>query len=112
MALRPCLDCGTLTPRTRCPTCTAPIAAVYAQRKRERRPERSHTERQRRADTVTAWRDTYGDVCPGWNRTAHAATDLTADHVLPVAAGGAEDGPLTILCRECNGRKADRASEG
>jgi 5-methylcytosine-specific restriction endonuclease McrA len=31
--------------------------------------------------------------------------DLTADHVVPVAAGGPEDGPLTVLCRGCNSAK-------
>jgi hypothetical protein len=37
----------------------------------------------------------------------HAA-DLTADHITPVAAGGAEDGPLSVLCRVSNGAKQNR----
>jgi hypothetical protein len=31
---------------------------------------------------------------PGWRRPAHHVTDLAGDHVIPVAAGGDEDGPL------------------
>jgi len=60
---------------------------------------------QRRAQTVQAWRTNHGDTCPGWQRDPHPATDLTADHLQPVAAGGTETGPLSVLCRSCNGRK-------
>ncbi|WP_285636856.1 HNH endonuclease [Actinoallomurus iriomotensis] len=44
----------------------------------------------------------YGWVCPGWRRDPHPATDLTADHVNPRAAGGRIDGQLRVLCRSCN----------
>lgn len=54
---------------------------------------------------VTLWRQVNGDVCPGWRVPAHPSADLTADHVLPVGAGGPEEGPLVVLCRVCNGRK-------
>lgn len=64
-------------------------------------------ERQRRAAVVRSWRETYGDWCPGYLVAPHGAQDLTADHVGPVGAGGPEDGPLSVLCRTCNGRKAD-----
>ena len=38
-----------------------------------------------------------------------AVEDLTADHVVPVAAGGNADREnLQTLCRSCNGRKRDR----
>lgn len=69
-------------------------------------------ERQRRAAVVEAWRQEYGDWCPGYRRPGHGATDLCADHLTPVGAGGAEDGPLSVLCRPCNSRKRDgRARE-
>jgi len=105
MALRPCLDCGTLSPTTRCPTCTRPRERARTQTKRQTRPRPSRSEDARRADTVAAWRAHHGNWCPGWHRNPHPATDLTADHIHPVAAGGTEAGPLTVLCRSCNGRK-------
>jgi hypothetical protein len=40
-----------------------------------------------------------------WQRAPHPSRNLTADHRLPVAAGGHESGPLDVLCRSCNGRK-------
>lgn len=69
---------------------------------------RDWTETNRRRAAVKAWRDKHGDWCPGHGRPGHASADLTADHVAPVARGGAPDGPLAVLCRSCNGRKAAR----
>lgn len=62
----------------------------------------------RRRETVKAWRGDHGDHCPGYDRPPHPSSDLTADHVVPVAAGGSEDGPLGVLCRQCNARKRDQ----
>lgn len=104
MALRPCLDCGTLTPAARCPACTRPRERARTQAKRQRRPYTS-AERARRADAVAAWRTRHGDLCPGWQRPPHPAADLTADHIDPVGAGGPEHGALTVLCRSCNSRR-------
>ncbi|MEU3899750.1 hypothetical protein [Streptomyces sp. NPDC045251] len=59
-------------------------------------------ERLRRADAVRAHVQQFGRVCPGWQREAHPADDLTADHEVPVGAGGREGGPLRVLCRSCN----------
>lgn len=103
MALRPCLDCGTLTRQSRCPTHQRATAAA----KRATRP-RLPGETARRAATVAQWRATYGDWCPGWQRPGHHASDLTADHVQAVAAGGLETGALSVLCRACNGTKGAR----
>ena len=64
-------------------------------------------ERQRRAAVVKAWRAEHGDLCPGYRRPPHQASDLCADHILPVGMGGAEDGPLGVLCRSCNSSKRD-----
>jgi 5-methylcytosine-specific restriction protein A len=75
--------------------------------KRLRRPY-SGTEQRRRAEAVAAHRAQSGDWCPGWGVSAHGSRDLTADHVVPVAMGGAEAGDLAVLCRSCNGRKAAR----
>ncbi|TXG90681.1 hypothetical protein DW322_11215 [Rhodococcus rhodnii] len=67
---------------------------------------RDWAERQRRATAVNAHRARHGGWCPGYGVPAHHATDLTADHIVPVARGGDPRGPLTVLCRSCNGRKA------
>lgn len=49
----------------------------------------------------------HGYVCPGYQRDAHPARDLTADHVVPLAAGGApfDIGNCAVLCRSCNSTK-------
>ena len=108
MTRRPCLDCGRLTPSgTRCADCERPRARAAQRSKRQRRPYSSR-ERDRRARAVAEWRATYGDWCPGWQREAHPSSDLTADHVVPVASGGAEDGPLTVRCRSCNSARGTR----
>ncbi|MFE6489697.1 HNH endonuclease [Streptomyces sp. NPDC057757] len=37
---------------------------------------------------------------------AHPSTDLTADHVVPLARGGSSTPENTrVLCRSCNSRK-------
>jgi 5-methylcytosine-specific restriction protein A len=64
-------------------------------------------ERLRRAAVVKAWREEYGDWCPGYLVAAHYHPDLTADHLVPVGMGGEEAGTLSVLCRACNARKRD-----
>ncbi|MFC3504822.1 HNH endonuclease [Micromonospora krabiensis] len=108
MARRICLDCGTLTDGTRCTTCRRPRERAMLQAKRQRRPRPTHAEDKRRAAAVAAHRREHGDWCPGWRRDPHEASDLTADHVDAVAAGGAESGDLQVLCRSCNSAKGAR----
>lgn len=49
----------------------------------------------------------HGYVCPGYGRDPHPASDLTADHVVPLAAGGApfDIANCAVLCRSCNSTK-------
>jgi hypothetical protein len=106
MANRPCLDCGRPTSATRCPNCER-----IRERSRPQRPTnltRDWQERQRRAAAVYNWLQTYGPICPGWQREPHRVhpKSLTADHIESVASGGDPYGPLTVLCRPCNGAKA------
>jgi 5-methylcytosine-specific restriction enzyme A len=56
---------------------------------------------------LRAWRGQYGNWCPGYRRDAHPASDLTVDHVVPLAAGGApfDIGNCAVLCRSCNSTK-------
>jgi 5-methylcytosine-specific restriction enzyme A len=105
MTPRPCLTCGRLTSSgTRCTRC----ATAVSRAKRVVRPYTA-AEKRRRAAAVAEWRATYGDVCPGWgDREPHPSADLTADHIVAVAAGGAEDGPLTVRCRACNSARGAR----
>lgn len=108
MPMKLCLDCGALfrpegSRKSRCVACHA-----AKERTRAPRPSgatRDWRERQRRAQAVADHRATVGDVCPGWRGPAHAATDLTADHVDPVARGGDPRGLLVVLCRSCNSSK-------
>lgn len=105
----PCLKCGVSTyfgPRCRRHARPDPP-------RRSKTPTRTgytHAEKKRRKQAVREHVARHGWVCPGWQRTAHRAYDLTADHVVPVAAGGSQGGPLQVLCRSCNGRKG--ASRG
>lgn len=107
MPLKPCLDCGALSPNSRCPAHTRAQTQRYDQAKRIRRPH-THAEDVRRAKAVAEHRAQFGDWCPGYNRPPHLSTDLTADHPIAVARGGAEDQPLTVLCRPCNSSKQHR----
>jgi 5-methylcytosine-specific restriction protein A len=97
-------------PQSRCGQCqqlhtgTGTCNACRMRDRRARRPE-LRSDQDRRAQAVQDWRDQYGDVCPGWERDPHEATDLTADHIHAVATGGDETGPLAVLCRTCNAGK-------
>ena len=44
------------------------------------------------ARVLRAWRGEHGDWCPRYGRPARRATDLTVDHVVPLATGGAPFG--------------------
>lgn len=108
MPTRPCLDCGALSDQSRCPTHRRARDAANTRAKRSRRPY-TNAERERRAATVRAWVAEHGWVCPGDARhAAHPSEDLTADHPIPVAAGGSEQQSLSVLCRRGNGEKQDR----
>ena len=66
------------------------------------------------ARVLRAWRGQHGDWCPGYQRDAHAASDLTVDHVVPLAAGDAplDVGNTAVLCRSCNSTKGASTDRG
>ena len=66
------------------------------------------------ARVLRAWRGEHGDWCPGYQRPAHPAADLTVDHVVPLAAGGApfDIGNTAVLCRSCNSTKGASTGGG
>jgi 5-methylcytosine-specific restriction protein A len=66
------------------------------------------------ARVLRAWRGEHGNWCPGYDRPPHAAADLTVDHVVPLAAGGApfDVGNTAVLCRSCNSTKGASTEGG
>jgi len=119
MPMRICNDCGKLSHGTRCDPCATVKRRASNARYRphaQRRPGYGSAERERRAATVAAWRQAYGELCPGWQRPAHMAdpkdNPLTADHLQSVRSGGMEAGPLGVLCRSCNSRKGSHSVTG
>ena len=63
---------------------------------------------------LRAWRGERGNWCPGYQRDAHPAADLTVDHVVPLAAGGApfDIANTAVLCRSCNSTKGASTDRG
>jgi hypothetical protein len=107
MAPKPCLVCGRLSSGSRCLEHERERNRIVQRSKRAARPYTTG-EKKRRADAVAQWRQQFGDVCPGWEREPHPSSDLTADHVRAVGAGGAEGGVLRVLCRQCNSARGAR----
>ena len=66
------------------------------------------------ARVLRAWRGEHGNWCPGYGRPAHRASDLTVDHVVPLAAGGAQFdiANASVLCRSCNSTKGASMDRG
>ncbi|MCC6227392.1 MAG: HNH endonuclease [Microthrixaceae bacterium] len=66
------------------------------------------------ARVLRAWRGEHGNWCPGDERPAHRASDLTVDHVVPLAAGGApfDVANTSVLCRSCNSTKGASTDRG
>jgi 5-methylcytosine-specific restriction endonuclease McrA len=101
-------SCGKLIPQGsrsssgyKCPECRR-----ETERNKSRRRQRTPSERQRRHKLIEQHVAQYGWVCPGYGCEPHESRDLTADHVIPVARGGNEEGgELRVLCRSCNGRR-------
>lgn len=109
--LRACLGCGKpVRGRPRCTDCKREHDRPKEQAKRARRPELNRNQEiVRRRKAVAEWRATMGDWCPGvpeLGRGAHPAANLSADHVVEVAADGREDGPLVVRCVPCNSARS------
>lgn len=62
------------------------------------------------AKTVAEWVVEHGWVCPGWHRPPHPSHRLSANHVVPLAAGGApfDAANVDVLCVTCNTAKGGR----
>ncbi|MER6064840.1 HNH endonuclease [Streptomyces sp. NPDC001792] len=106
--MRPCLVCNTLTRNaSRCDTHQQQWQQQQ-DRVRGSAHQRGYTQawRTTAAHAVAQHREQWGDWCPGFKVAGHPSTDLTADHIVPKAAGGTDDpANIQVLCRGCNSRK-------
>lgn len=92
MALKPCLDCGTLSQGSRCPDhARARDRIRVARRGRIYKGDWQARARQQVSDEP-------------WCAWCGASTDLVADHVV----AGDPASPTQTLCRSCNSIKANR----
>ena len=106
-----CTVCGVATSR-RGSRCT--VHARASNRSRHNALYSTRAWHRLSARVLRAWRGEHGDRCPGYARAAHPATDLTVDHVVPLAAGGApfDIANTAVLCRSCNSTKGSSTGGG
>jgi 5-methylcytosine-specific restriction endonuclease McrA len=100
-----CLSCGQQTANgSYCARCAPAVEA-----RRHNRAYDTPAWRRFRNAAVAAHVRAHGWICPGYNRPAHPSRDLTVDHPVALAAGGAllqDEAP--VLCRACNSAKGTR----
>lgn len=96
-----CTVCGVITSRAGS-RCTE--HARQSNRSRDKAFYSTRAWQRLSARVLRAWRGEHGDWCPGYGRPAYPASDLTVDHVVPLAAGGAsfDIANTAVLCRSCN----------
>ena len=102
MIARPCLDCGRLvTGMTRCAACNGEL--------QRRRDARRGSPSARGYDWSWQQQSKGAREEQGWCEVCGGTSDLTLDHIVPLARGGTnEPGNVRVLCRSCNSRKAAR----
>jgi 5-methylcytosine-specific restriction endonuclease McrA len=93
-----CLDCGRPGPGTRCPE-------HEARRRRIRNADRHIA---KAVVAAAPWCHCTRPDCHEAPGECGRTEDLTADHVIPLAAGGTHDGARQVLCRSCNTKKGTR----
>jgi 5-methylcytosine-specific restriction protein A len=106
-----CTVCGLLTSRAGS-RCTG--HALQSNRSRHNALYSTRAWQRLSTRVLDAWRGEHGNWCPGYQRTAHPAVDLTVDHVVPLAAGGApfDIANTAVLCRSCNSTKGASTDRG
>jgi hypothetical protein len=80
------------------PECIAAAKPFSASKPTSQRRPQFNATRSMRERAVAEWQAQYGNWCPICGRTD---AKLTADHLRPVALSGAEDGPLSVHCVDC-----------
>ena len=106
-----CTVCGVATSR---PASRCTVHARASNRSRHNTLYGTRAWQRISARVLRTWRGEHGDWCPGYQGHAHTSADLTVDHVVPLAAGGApfDIANTAVLCRSCNsskGESTDRA---
>ena len=106
-----CAVCGVVTSR---PGSRCTLHARQSNRSRHNALHSTRAWQRLSARVLRAWRGEHGNWCPGYQRDAHPASDLTVDHVVPLAAGGApfDIGNCAVLCRSCNSTKGAGDGDG
>jgi len=104
MALRRCLDCGTLTPTTRCGGCKRPSAHARGYNTR-------HRQATQQAIDAEPWCHTPNG-CP-YPDAGSPSNPLTGGHPRPLSAYGGdreawEAQPRIPQCHRCNSGKRER----
>jgi 5-methylcytosine-specific restriction protein A len=101
-----CTVCGVVTSR---PGSRCTVHARLSNRSRHNALYTTRAWQRLSARVLRAWRGQHGNWCPGYGRDGHPAGDLTVDHVVPLAAGGAplDIANCAVLCRSCNSTKGD-----
>ncbi len=106
-----CTVCGLVTSR---PGSRCLVHARQSNRSRHNAFYNTRAWQRLSARVIARHRGEHGNWCPGYRRAAHHASDLTVDHVVPLAAGGApfEVGNTAVLCRSCNSSKGASTDRG
>ena len=99
--LKPCLVCGSLSPESRCAAHrivrSSSTARGYGSKWQRIAKEQIK---------AVPWCECQG--CGLHYGPCNAESDLTSDHVVPLAEGGTADHGTQTLCRRCNSSKKDR----
>lgn len=107
---RPCLDCGRLSSHSRCRPHRSRISARHSRAYSDPEYKRN------RKILISRHVAMHGWVCPGaedLDHEAHPCTDLTADHIIQIAAGGGHElSNLRPLCASANKARNTRPTEG
>ena len=103
--LRPCLTCGTPTPKTRCP--------LHTSEKERTRPSRRvlgrYDTRYLKLREIVLREQPWCTECLAPDTEGNP---LQADHVVPLQRGGKNvRSNMQTLCRACNAAKRDRLTQ-
>jgi 5-methylcytosine-specific restriction protein A len=100
---KPCLDCGELANKPRCPVCSKKYEK-FKSTSRPSRADRGYDANWKRLSKQLRLLQPYCSFC---KRTK----DLTVDHIVPLSNGGfTVESNLQVLCRSCNSSKGASVS--
>jgi 5-methylcytosine-specific restriction endonuclease McrA len=101
---KPCLDCGVLADKPRCPICNKKYQKFKAT-SRPSRADRGYDANWKRLSKQLRLLQPYCSICKATN-------DLTVDHIIPLSSGGfTVESNLQVLCRRCNSSKGSSSPE-